>query len=113
MHTPRSYESCNSPHLLAITTLAPSEERFLAISLPKPVPPPVMKATLPLKLPGGSMGSSTAVVVPLLHLHSREGPSLPLLSLEAEKMSENLDIITLVPILIVLLHMRSADLIEL
>ena len=43
------------PYLLAMMTLAPSADNSLAIPLPSPVPPPVMKATFPEKVSGGSM----------------------------------------------------------
>lgn len=44
--------------LLAMTHCAPSWDRVVVMARPKPVPPPVMKATLLLKLPAGSMASS-------------------------------------------------------
>lgn len=43
-------------HLLAIMTLAPSSDNIFAMPLPRPVPPPVTKATLPSKHPFGNMG---------------------------------------------------------
>ena len=36
-------------------TLAPSSENLVVMALPKPVPPPVIKTTLSLKVPAGSM----------------------------------------------------------
>lgn len=45
--------------LLAITHCAPSWDRVVVMARPSPVPPPVMKATLLLKLLAGSMASST------------------------------------------------------
>ena len=39
-----------------MNTLAPKLDRVLAISLPKPVPPPVMYATRPLNVLAGNMG---------------------------------------------------------
>ena len=44
------------PYLLEMTTLLPSAERHSTIPLPRPVPPPVTKATFPSNVPGGSMG---------------------------------------------------------
>lgn len=41
--------------LLVMTHWAPSWDRVVVMARPRPVPPPVMKATLLLKLPAGSM----------------------------------------------------------
>jgi hypothetical protein len=38
-----------------MATFAPSSLNFVAIPFPKPVPPPVMKTTLPLYVSGGSI----------------------------------------------------------
>lgn len=43
-------------YLLAITHWAPRLDRKVVIAFPRPVPPPVMKATFPWKVLGGSMG---------------------------------------------------------
>lgn len=40
----------------AMATVAPRADRVRLMALPRPVPPPVTKATLPLNVPGGSMG---------------------------------------------------------
>lgn len=44
--------------LLAMTHSAPKLDRVVVMPRPKPVPPPVMKATLFLNVPGSSMGTS-------------------------------------------------------
>lgn len=41
--------------LLVMTHWAPSWDSVVVMARPRPVPPPVMKATLLLKLPAGSM----------------------------------------------------------
>ncbi len=43
-----------------MTTVAPSDDNISVIPLPKPVPPPVTKALLPVMELGGSMGVLTA-----------------------------------------------------
>ena len=45
--------------LLAMTTFAPSCDRFWAKPFPSPVAPPVTKATLSLKQPGGNIAELT------------------------------------------------------
>ncbi|MPC08818.1 hypothetical protein E2C01_001412 [Portunus trituberculatus] len=45
----------NTPPVHAMTTLAPNELSIDAIPLPRPVPPPVMKAVFPLNVSFGSM----------------------------------------------------------
>lgn len=45
-------------NLLAITHSAPSEDRAVVMAFPSPVPPPVIKATLFLKVPGRSITPS-------------------------------------------------------
>lgn len=44
------------PHLLEMTTLAPRIDKYSTIPLPRPVPPPVTKATRPSNVPAGSIG---------------------------------------------------------
>lgn len=44
-------------YLLDMTTVAPRSDSILTIPFPKPVPPPVTKATFPLKQPSGSIQS--------------------------------------------------------
>lgn len=46
---------------LAMATWAPRLLRNSAMQRPSPVPPPVMKADLPLKVPGGNIGFFMAV----------------------------------------------------
>ena len=43
-------------YLLVMATWAPRCDSMVAIPFPRPVPPPVMKAVFPLKVPSGSMG---------------------------------------------------------
>ena len=49
-----SLNTTQSTHLLAIATLAPNADIISVIPLPKPVPPPVIKATLPSNAPSGN-----------------------------------------------------------
>uniref|UniRef100_A0A147BT71 Putative secreted protein n=1 Tax=Ixodes ricinus TaxID=34613 RepID=A0A147BT71_IXORI len=51
--------SNTSCFLLTMATFAPSCANISVIPLPMPVPPPVIKATLLLKVPAGSMGVVT------------------------------------------------------
>ena len=56
-------------------TLAPSTDNSLAIPLPSPVPPPVIKATFPVKVSGGSMQLFTGekyLAAPLEYLRIME-----------------------------------------
>ena len=47
-------------YLLAITTLAPSWDNTFAMPFPRPVPPPVIRAVRPLKVPSGNIGLTRA-----------------------------------------------------
>lgn len=58
--------------LLAMTHWAPSWDRVVVMARPNPVPPPVMNATLLLKLPAGSMASSAGGNRPGFWVHSAE-----------------------------------------
>jgi len=48
-------------YLPRIATDAPKELNMRAIPLPKPVPPPVINAVFPVKVPGGSIGVFTGL----------------------------------------------------
>ena len=52
--TKNNLDTTQPPHLLAIATLAPNSDIISVIPLPRPVPPPVIKATLPSNAPSGN-----------------------------------------------------------
>ena len=50
-----NFQNIKRIYLLTMPTLAPSDDNISAIAFPRPVPPPVMKAILPSKLPAGNI----------------------------------------------------------